>query len=80
MQRVSTQQPQGASRLVRGADEPRPRPSGDVVHRSPIGYHGSVDAATILRRALVTDTARRDITMSDIVELLEWRDFTLATA
>jgi hypothetical protein len=28
----------------------------------------------------VTDPARREITMSDIVELLEWRDFTLATA
>jgi serine/threonine-protein kinase len=36
--------------------------------------------ATILRRALVTDPSRRDIRMADIVKLLEWRDFSLATA
>ncbi len=36
--------------------------------------------ATILRRALVVDAAEREITMSDIVELLEWRDYTIASA
>ena len=36
--------------------------------------------ATILRRALVTDPKQRDITMADIAELLEWRDYTLANA
>src|SRR5262249_21799517 len=36
--------------------------------------------ATILRRTLAADVQRRDITMSDIVELLEWRDFTIAPA
>ena len=36
--------------------------------------------ATILRRALVTDAAERAITMSDIVELLEWRDYTITSA
>ncbi|HEX3725349.1 MAG TPA: protein kinase, partial [Pirellulales bacterium] len=35
--------------------------------------------STILRRALVTDPRRRDISMADIVELLEWRDYSLAT-
>jgi serine/threonine protein kinase len=35
--------------------------------------------ATILRRALVTDPKRRDLTMGDIAELLEWRDFTIAS-
>lgn len=35
---------------------------------------------TILRRALVTDPKQRDITMVDIIELLEWRDFTIAPA
>ncbi len=34
--------------------------------------------ATILRRALVGDPRQRDITMSDIVELLDWRDFSIA--
>jgi eukaryotic-like serine/threonine-protein kinase len=34
--------------------------------------------ATILRRALVTDPRKRDITMADIAELLEWRDYSLA--
>jgi hypothetical protein len=36
--------------------------------------------ATILRRALVTNPQQRDISMSDIVELLEWREFTIASA
>jgi eukaryotic-like serine/threonine-protein kinase len=35
---------------------------------------------TILRRSLVTNPQKRDITMSDIVELLEWRDFTIPSA
>ena len=35
--------------------------------------------ATILRRSLVTDASKRDLTMADIVELLNWRDFALAT-
>jgi eukaryotic-like serine/threonine-protein kinase len=34
--------------------------------------------ATILRRALVADPAQRDISMADIAELLEWRDYSLA--
>ncbi len=34
--------------------------------------------ATILRRALVSVAAERDLTMTDIVELLEWRDYTIA--
>jgi eukaryotic-like serine/threonine-protein kinase len=36
--------------------------------------------ATILGRSLVTNPQERDITMSDIVELLEWRDYTIASA
>ena len=28
---------------------------------------------------LAKDTAKRDITMADIIDLLEWRDFALAT-
>jgi len=36
--------------------------------------------ATILSRALVTNPQKRDISMSDIVELLEWREFTIASA
>jgi eukaryotic-like serine/threonine-protein kinase len=36
--------------------------------------------ATILRRALVAQTAKREITMSDIVELLDWRDFAIVPA
>jgi eukaryotic-like serine/threonine-protein kinase len=35
--------------------------------------------ATILRRALAVDSHKRDITMSEIAELLEWRDFTIAS-
>jgi alkyl hydroperoxide reductase subunit AhpC len=35
---------------------------------------------TILRRSLVTNPKQRDITMVDIIELLEWRDFTIASA
>ncbi len=34
--------------------------------------------ATILRRSLVAQPAEREITMADIVELLEWRDFSIA--
>jgi serine/threonine-protein kinase len=34
--------------------------------------------ATILRRALVSDPKQRDITMTDIVELLDWHDFSIA--
>jgi serine/threonine protein kinase len=36
--------------------------------------------ATILSRALVTNPQKRDISMTDIVELLEWREFTIASA
>ena len=36
--------------------------------------------ATILRRSLATDPARRDITMADIAELLKRRDSTIASA
>ncbi|MBI3837520.1 MAG: redoxin domain-containing protein [Planctomycetia bacterium] len=36
--------------------------------------------ATILRRSLIANPAERDITMTDIVELLEWRDYTLAAS
>ncbi len=36
--------------------------------------------ATVLRRSLITDPRKRDIAMSDIVELLEWRDDTIASA
>jgi alkyl hydroperoxide reductase subunit AhpC len=36
--------------------------------------------ATIVRRALTGDPHQRDITMSDIADLLEWRDYTIATA
>jgi alkyl hydroperoxide reductase subunit AhpC len=36
--------------------------------------------ATILRRSLATQPKDRDITMADIVELLDWRDYTIATA
>ena len=36
--------------------------------------------ATILRRDLVTTPSRRDITMADVAELLEWRDYTIAPA
>ncbi len=35
---------------------------------------------TILRRSLVSDPRQRDITMSDIADLLKWRDFTIAPA
>jgi len=34
---------------------------------------------TILRRSLVTNPGQRDITMADIVDLLEWRDYSIAT-
>jgi serine/threonine protein kinase len=36
--------------------------------------------ATILSRALVTNPQKREISMTDIVELLEWREFTIASA
>jgi serine/threonine protein kinase len=36
--------------------------------------------ATILRRALVTELTARDISMADIAELLEWRDYSLAAS
>ena len=35
---------------------------------------------TILRRSLATDARKRDITMSEIAELLNWRDYSIATA
>jgi serine/threonine protein kinase len=35
---------------------------------------------TILARSLATDLANRQITMADIAELLEWRDYTIASA
>jgi len=35
---------------------------------------------TILRRALVTSPGKREISMSDIAELLEWRDYSIAPA
>ncbi len=36
--------------------------------------------ATILNRSLVSDSHQREITMSDIAELLDWRDYTIAPA
>ncbi len=36
--------------------------------------------ATILRRTLVPEASKRDITMNDIAELLEWRDYKLPGA
>ena len=35
--------------------------------------------STILRRSLATDARKRDITMSEIAELLNWRDYSIAT-
>ncbi len=34
--------------------------------------------ATILRRALVSDQRKRELTMAEIAELLDWRDYSLA--